>query len=259
MEQIQVTKEGHLLLIKLNRPEKYNALSPAMYHAMGRALALLNSDPELRVAVLHAEGKHFTTGVELDLWAPLLSSGNPFPVQQDEIDPLGLTGPRHKKPLIVAVQGYCFTWGVEVLMNSEIRIAASDTIFQLQEVQRGIYPCAGAPIRLPREIGWGNAHKLMLTGDPWSAEEAFRWGMVQDIVEPGAQLAKALEYARKIACCAPLGVQGVMKCTRTAEALDHDIAVRQMFMDLIPIMQSQDAAEGIRSFVERRKAVFQGR
>jgi enoyl-CoA hydratase len=259
MEHIQVTHEGHILLIKVNRPEKYNALSPAMYHALGGALAKLNGEPELRVAVLYAEGKHFTSGVELDLWAPLLGSGMPFPVQLEEIDPLGLVGPRHKKPLIIAVQGYCFTWGVEILLNCEIRIAASDTIFQMLEVQRGIYPCAGAPQRLPKEIGWGNAHRVMLTGDRWGAEEAYRWGMVQDVVEPGMQFAKAMEYARKVADCAPLGVQGLLKCTRTAEAADHDTAVKQMFMDLVPVMQSEDAAEGIKSFVERRKAVFHGR
>ena len=120
MEHIQVSRDGHILVIKLNRPDTFNALSPDMFHSLGRALAVLNGDPQLRVAVLHAEGKHFTSGVELDLWAPILGSGVPFSVQPDEIDPYGLTGERHKKPLIIAVQGYCFTWGVEILLNSEI-------------------------------------------------------------------------------------------------------------------------------------------
>ncbi|MBN1568161.1 MAG: crotonase/enoyl-CoA hydratase family protein [Acidobacteria bacterium] len=259
MEHIHVGQEGSILLIKLNRPEKLNALSPAMYHALGKALAGLNNDQELRVAVLYAEGRHFTSGVELDVWAPILGSGMPFPVQQGEIDPLGLTGERHNKPLIIAVQGYCFTWGVEVLLNTEIRIAANDTIFQMLEVQRGLYPCAGGTLRLPKEIGWGNAHKVLLTGERWSAEDAYRWGMVQDVVEPGQQFARAMEYARRIADCAPLGVQGLLKCTHTAEAADHETAVKQMFADLIPVMKSRDAAEGVRSFLERRKAVFQGR
>jgi enoyl-CoA hydratase len=259
MDPIQVSQEEQILLIKINRPEKYNALSIAMYHDLGRALARLNNDRELRVAVIHAEGKHFTAGVELDSWAPILSSGKPIPIQPDEIDPYGLTGERHAKPLVIAVQGYCFTWGVELLLNTEIRVAARDTVFQMLEVQRGLFPCSGATLRLHKEIGWGNAHKVMLTGERWSAEDAYRWGMVQDVVEPGEQLAKAMEYARKIAECSPLGVQALMKSTRAAEAEDQNTAVKQMFLDLMPVMKSQDAAEGIQSFLERRKAIFHGR
>ena len=259
MEHVQVRQEGHVLIITIARPEKYNALSPAMYHALGQALARLNREPELRVAVLHAQGKHFTAGIELDLWAPIFASGSAFPVAEDEIDPMGLTGPRHSKPLIIAVQGYCFTWGVEILLNTEIRIAASDTQFQMLEVQRGIFPCGGATARLPRDIGWGNAHRVLLTGERWTAEQALRWGMVQEVVEPGTQLEAAMAYAHKIAACAPLGVQGVLKSTRTFESIDHDRAVRQMFADLQPVMQSEDAAEGLRSFIERRQAVFKGR
>jgi len=259
MDSIQVSHQKHILIIKINRPEKYNALSIAMYHDLGRALAKLNNDRELRVAVIHAEGKHFTAGVELNLWAPILGSGKPIPIPPDAIDPYGLTGERHTKPLVIAVQGYCFTWGVELLLNTEIRVAARDTVFQMLEVQRGLFPCSGATLRLHKEIGWGNAHKLMLTGERWNAEDAYRWGMVQDVVETGQQFAKAMEYARKIADCAPLGVQALLKSTRAAETEEQDTAVKQMFSDLMPVMQSQDAAEGIQSFLERRTAVFHGR
>ncbi len=259
MEPVQVRKNGHVLLIELCRPEKYNALSPTMFRQLADALGWLSREPELRVAVLHAQGKHFTAGIELDLWAPLFASGSPFAVAPGAVDPMGLSGPRHAKPLIIAVQGYCFTWGVEVLLNCEIRVAARDTQFQMLEVQRGIYPCGGATLRLPREIGWGNAQKVLLTGERWSAEQALRWGMVQDVVEPGEQLGRALAYAEQIARCAPLGVQGALKSARTFESADHDSAVRQMFADLVPVMQSEDAAEGVRSFIERRAAQFTGR
>jgi enoyl-CoA hydratase len=259
MDPIQVSRDEQILLIKINSPQKYNALSIAMYHDLGRALARLNADLDLRVAVIYAEGKHFTAGVELDSWAPVLSRGKPLPIQPDEIDPFGLTGERHAKPLIIAVQGYCFTWGVEFLLNTEIRVAARDTVFQMLEVQRGLFPCCGATLRLQREIGWGNAHKLMLTGDRWGAEDAYRWGMVQDVVAPGQQFARALEYARKIAACAPLAVQALMKSTQAAETATQGTAVRQIFLNLMPVMKSQDAAEGVQSFLERRKAEFQGR
>ncbi len=259
MNFIQVHGADHVLLIKINRPEKYNALSIDMYHDLGKALARLNNDREMRVGVIHAEGKHFTAGVELDSWAPILGSGKPFQLESDEIDPYGLTGERHTKPLVIAVQGYCFTWGVELLLNTEIRVAARDTVFQMLEVQRGLFPCCGASLRLPREIGWGNAHKLMLTGERWNAEAAHRWGMVQDVVEPGYQFAKAMEYAQRIAENAPLGVQALLRSTRAAETEDQGTAVKQMFLDLEPVMKSEDAVEGIQSFLERRRAVFHGR
>ncbi len=259
MEHIQTARDGHVLVIKINRPEKLNALSPEMFHALGRALAGLNRDAEARVAVVHAEGRHFTSGVELDRWAPILGSGVPFPVEAGEVDPYGLTGERHAKPLVIAVQGYCFTWGLEFLLNCEIRVAARDTQFRMLEVLRGLYPCAGAPLRLPREIGWGNAQRLMLTGAAWGAEEALRWGMLQDVVEPGDQFGRAMEYARSVAECAPLGVQGLLQCAHAAEAEGFDAGVRRMFAGLVPVMRSEDAAEGVRSFRERRKAVFRGR
>lgn len=259
MDHLDVRQEQHVLLIKLDRPQKLNALTPDMYHALGAALHRLNEDAGLRVAVVHGEGRHFTSGLQLDLWTDAFASGAPFTPGPGEVDPFGLTGEPHRKPVVMAVQGYCFTWGVEMLLNTEIRVAASDTRFQMLEVTRGIYPCAGATLRLPREIGWGNAHRVLLTGQPWSAEEALRWGMVQAVVAPGAELAAAMDYAQSIAAAAPLGVQGCLKSTRYALEADRAAAVQQMARDLVPVMHSEDAAEGVRSFVERRQAVFTGR
>ena len=259
MEQIHTHAEGAILVIRIARPEKYNALSLQMYGELAAALARLNADPDLRVAVVHADGKHFTAGIELDQWAPVFRSGTGFRVPPGGVDPFGLYGPRHAKPLVVAVQGYCFTWGVEFLLNTEIRIAAADTQFQMLEVQRGLFPCAGATIRLPREIGWANACKVLLTGDRWTADDALRWGMVQQVVPAGAQLEVAMDYAAKIARAAPMGVQGVIREARTAMQVDQDSAVAQMVCNLVPVMDSDDAAEGVRSFVERRQAVFTGR
>ncbi len=258
MAHLTASRQGHVLHIELTRPEKHNALSVEMYHQLGRHLAEMDADPDIRVGVLSAQGRNFTAGVELDQWAEPFGSGKPFPVGQDEVDPFGLTGERHRKPLVIAVQGYCFTWGVEILLNSEIRIAASDTLFQMLEVQRGLYPCGGATLRLPVEIGWGNAHRYLLTGDRWTADQALQWGMVQEVVAPGEQVTRALELARQVADAAPLGVQGCLKATRYGTGHSRDEAVQQMMADLVPVMASDDAAEGVRSFIERRKAVFKG-
>lgn len=259
MSHVETRAEGHVLVIHINRPEKYNALSVEIYHALGRALARLEQDESLRVGLIHAAGRNFTAGIELDQWAPIFREGGAFPLAGGNIDPFGLTGPQHGKPLVIAVQGYCFTWGVELLLNCEVRVAARDTQFQMLEVQRGLYPCAGATIRLPREIGWGNAHRVLLTGDRWSAEQALAWGMVQELTEPGEQYAAALRIARGIADAAPLAVQGLLRSTRVSARSSREEAVEQLSRDLVPVMESEDAAEGVRSFLERRKAVFRGR
>ena len=259
MAYVDLQTEGHVLVIRVNRPEKYNALNVAMYHELGRAFARLDNEADLRAAVLCAEGRHFTAGIELNEWAPIFAAGRSFAPGPSELDPMGLVGPRHRKPVIIAVQGYTFTWGVEILLNCEIRVAARDTQFQMLEVQRGIYPCGGATIRLPREVGWANAQRVLLTGDRWDAETALRWGLVQELVEPGEQVPRALALARVVAEAAPLGVQGCLAATRYAVEHSHDEAVAQMMRDLVPVMRSEDAAEGVKSFVERRKAVFKGR
>jgi len=144
MSQLEVRAEEHVLHIHLTRPEKYNALSIEMYRGIAEAYQRLETDPQLRVAVLSAEGRNFTAGVELDQWAPIFGGGEGWPIAADRIDPLGFSGQLHSKPVVIAVQGYCFTWGVEILLNTEIRVAASDTQFQMLEVQRGLYPCGGA-------------------------------------------------------------------------------------------------------------------
>lgn len=259
MSHIETHQNGHILEIKVNRPEKHNALSPEMYRDLARAYGELSRNPELRVGLLYGEGAHFTSGVELDKWAPIFGNGKGFEVGEGEIDPFGLQAQRHTKPVVMAVQGNCFTWGVEIMLNTEIRVAASDTRFAMLEVKRGIFPCGGATLRLPRQMGWGAAHRYLLTGEFWYAEEALRTGLVQEVVAPGEQLNKAREIATQIAKAAPLGVQGVLKSTRMAWNEGEAEAARHLFVDMVPVMQSEDAAEGVASFMQRREAVFKGR
>lgn len=259
MAQVDISTQNHVLHIHITRPEKYNALSLEMYHTLGSALRQLDDDPNLRVGVISAEGRNFTAGVELDQWAPHFGGGKGWPLDEQAIDPFGMHSEQHSKPLVIAVQGYCFTWGVEVLLNTEIRVAASDTQFQMLEVQRGLFPCGGASFRLPQQIGWSNAQRVLLTGDRWTAEDALRWGMVQEIVEPGSQIDRALALAQSVAAGAPLAVQALLNASRYSLDIQREAITQQIFSSLAPIMQSEDAAEGIQSFIERRSAVFQGK
>jgi enoyl-CoA hydratase len=259
MPHIETHQNGHILEIKVNRPEKHNALSPEMYRDIAKAYGELSRNPDLRVALLYGEGKHFSSGVELDKWAPIFGNGKGFEVGEGEIDPFGLQGERHRKPVVMAVQGNCFTWGVEIMLNTEVRVAAEDTRFAMLEVKRGIFPCGGATLRLPQQMGWGAAQRYLLTGDYWYAAEAHRLGLVQEVVPAGQQVDKAREIATQIAHAAPLGVQNVLKSTRMAWNEGEAEAAKHLFVDLLPVMQSEDAAEGIRSFLERRDAMFKGR
>lgn len=255
---INVEKDGHILKISMARPEKYNAFTVEMYHQIALAYGQLNDDPELRVGLFYGEGDHFTSGLELTDWAKTLSAGSLPPLPTGAIDPFGLSGPKLSKPIVMAVQGYCYTCGVEMMLNTDIRIAANNTRFSQLEVQRGLYACGGATIRLQRELGWANAQRYLLTGDEWSAQEAFRMGMIQELCEPGEQFNKALEIAERIANAAPLGVQGSLRSSQIARDEGELAAIDRLFTDLVPVMASDDMKEGIQSFIERRPAKFKG-
>ncbi len=254
--RVSTERVGNILLIGLDRVAKRNAFDRAMLGALGLAYAELERDDQLRCGVLFAHGDHFTAGLELTQFA---SSLGQLDYPDGALDPLGLQSPRLTKPMIIAVQGICLTIGIELLLATDIRVAASNARFAQIEIKRGLFPFGGATIRLPREIGWGNAMRYLLTGDEFSAAEALRLGLVQEVVQPGQQLTRAIELAQTVAVQAPLGVQATLKSAHLAIAEGEEAAVQQFQPDLGTIMQSEDIQEGLRSFIERRQARFQGR
>ncbi len=260
MPKIEVEKQGHVLLVEINRPDKMNAFDLEMYMQMAEALGELHLSDDLRCGLLFARGKHFTAGLDLPKWVEVFSSGS-FPELSEKLcDPFGLDEKRRVgKPVVMAVQGICYTIGLELMLATDVRVAASDTRFGQIEVRRGIYPVGGATIRLPEEIGWGNAMFYLLTGDEISAEEAYRMGLVQEVTAPGEQFERALVIAERIAEQAPLGVQASLRSARLARTAGAEKAVSRLLPDLQPIMASEDAQEGVLSFIERRKADFKGR
>ena len=258
---INIKTEEHIMLIEIDRPKKYNALTREMYTQMARAYYKLDRDDDLWVGVVYANGPHFTSGLELTDWSDAFSNGVGFPLGgENEIDPFYMMNEKRcRKPIIFAVQGYCFTWGVETMLNSDICVAASDTRFGQLEVLRGFFPCGGGTFRLARDIGWSNAMRYLLTGDQWSAEDAYRMGLVQYVTEPGKQLEKAMELARKVASAAPLGVQNILQNGRLAEKQSEQAAKKTIYQDVAEVMKSDDMKEGLQSFIERRTAVFKGK
>lgn len=250
-------RRGHVLVMGLDRAAKRNAFDLPMWDALCDAYAELERDPELRVGVVHARGEHFTGGLDLPQWGATFSSGT-WKIKDGGLDPLGLHGPRVTKPIVVAIQGLCLTIGIELALACDIRIAARTARFGQIEVKRGIYPVGGATLRFPREVGWGNAMRWLLTGDEFDAAEALRIGLVQEVVEHGEQLTRALALADIIAAQAPLGVYATLASSRAAIPSAEVAAGSRLMPDLQPIMKSADVQEGLRAFMERRPGKFEG-
>lgn len=256
--KVTTEKRGHVLLIGLDRAEKRNAFDVAMFHALGRAYATLDADDELRAGVLFAHGDHFTAGLDLAAFSPVFASGH-WSQAEGGLDPLGLEGPRLRKPMVSAVQGICFTIGIELMLATDVRVVAPDVRFGQIEVKRGIYPVGGATMRFPLQVGWGNAMRWLLTGDEFDATEALRMGLVQEIAEPGEHVEQATALAEAIADQAPLGVRATLASARLGMEQGQAAAARRLLPDLLPILGSEDAKEGLASFLERRTAKFRGR
>ena len=258
--KVTIERRGHVLLIGLDRVPKRNAFDVAMYHDLATAYGTLDRDQDLRCGVLFAHGDHFTAGIDLAQWSPMLSAGRFPTLPEGAIDPLGLDETRRlRKPVVMAVQGICFTIGIELLLATEVRVATATTRFAQIEIKRGIYPVGGATVRLIQEVGWGNAMRYLLTGDEFSAADALRIGLVQEVVEPGRQTARAIAIAETIAAQAPLGVQATLASARLTRAQGEAAAFARLLPDLMSLMSSEDVKEGLQSFVDRRQAKFIGR
>lgn len=256
--RVTLEKRGHLLLIGLNRPSKMNAFDLEMFSGLSEAYSQLEKDPELRCGVLFAHGDHFTSGLDLMNVAPHIMQGHPI-LPEGGIDPWGIYGPRVSKPLVSALHGKCLTLGIELALATDIRIASENTTFAQIEIKRGIFPFGGATFRLMESVGWGNAMRYLLTGDSFSAPEAYRMGMIQEVVPVGKHLERAVEIATTISQQSPLGVYATLNSARTAVTKGPEEAGRQLLSEILRLMKSEDAQEGLMSFVEKRDAKFVGR
>jgi len=159
---------------------------------------------------------------------------------------------------VCAAHGWCLTIGIELLLASDIRLCAAGTRFRQMEVNRGIMPFGGATLRFPQIAGWGNAMRWLLTGGEFDADEALRLGLVQEVVEAEQLLDRAVQVATEVARCAPLAVQATRVAAQVALEQGAETARTQLMVDARKLMTTADAAEGVRSFVERREAVFKG-
>ncbi|HSH90930.1 MAG TPA: crotonase/enoyl-CoA hydratase family protein [Ramlibacter sp.] len=258
---ITAERRGHLLLIGINRPAKYNGFTPRMFRELGEAYTLLDDDAELRVGVLHAFGAHFTAGLDLPTVAPLMQRGEKA-IPQGLVEPTDLGTPgyrRRTKPMVAAVKGITFTLGIELMLAADIVVAASDCRFSQLEVKRGIMATGGATLRMAERAGLGNAMLHLLTGDEFGSETALRLNFVQRVVPVGQELDEALRIAEAIAAQAPLAVAATRLSVLKAIEQGPLAAMGEFIEVQTRLANTDDAKEGLRSFVEKRPAKFTGR
>ena len=255
MSKVTTEKVGHVLKIGLNRPDKMNAADEELLHGLALAYGELEKDKELRVGLLFAHGDHFTAGLDLFDVGPKMQSGKLQLVPEGGIDPWGIQTKQVSKPVVMAIRGTCFTLGVELALASDIVIAASDSKFGQLEVARGILPFGGGTIRLPKVAGHAKAMQYLLTGDTFSAQDALQMGMINEVVAPGEEVSRAMEFAQKIAEQAPLAVQATLASSRNS---DTENEKKQLFIRLNQLMSTKDVERGMQAFISKQPAQFEG-
>jgi enoyl-CoA hydratase len=261
-EHCLIERDGHVVIVTLNRPEAKNALSAGMLAGMYRAWRMLDDDPELRVAILTGRGDVFCAGADLKA----MGSGE----TDDEFQKLMAEVPdihwqallRHNrplKPIIAAVEGYAVAGGTEILQGTDIRVAAEDATFGITEARRGLFPLGGSSVRLRRQIPYTLAAEILLTGRHVTAREALDFGLVGRLVPRGQALAEARKIAADICDNGPISIRALMRMLREvdesyseADALAKELEVGG------PVFVTRDAREGMRAFAEKRKPVYRG-
>jgi enoyl-CoA hydratase/carnithine racemase len=255
--QISMETRGGVLLIGIDRPEKRNGFTPKMFAELSAAYTQLDEDPALRVGVVFGHGAHTTAGLELPKFVAAMQSGHD-PFDLDGVDPFGLKR-KCRKPLVCALQGICFTVAIELALACDIVVAASDCRLSQLEAKRGIMPFGGATFRLVQRCGWGNAQYHLLRADEFDAAEAHRIGLVQEVVAPGEQVERAIALAEEIAANAPLAIQA-SKASSMTYVEQGEAACVAGFTEIIQrLSATDDAAEGVMAFIERRPPLFTGK
>ncbi|WP_395606459.1 enoyl-CoA hydratase-related protein [Pseudomonas sp. B22129] len=255
--KITVERRGQIVLIGINRPSIQNRLDPEAYLALAKAYYDYDHDPSLRAAVLFGHGDNFSQGLDVEGFKAAATSGG-VTLGDGFIDPLGKKMPFLTKPLIVAVHGDTWNMAHELFLVGDIRVAAKNTDFGQDENTHGRYPGGGSTVRFVREAGWGNAMRYILTGDHWTAGEAYRMGEIQEIAGAKSSLDQAIKIANKIAANGPLGIKASLASAhRVIDPAQAD-ALSALDVQRAALYKSNDFQEGRKAEAEGRKPVYQG-
>jgi len=258
-DKITTERRGHILMIGLTRADKRNAFDPDMIAQLAAAYTQLDEDKTLRCGVLWADGPDFTSGLDMAAIAKQIPKMIIHPlVPRGKIDPWGVNTAPCRKPIVTAVQGRCYTLGIELMLCNQISVASTDASFTQFEVGRGLLPFGGGTVRWQLAVGTHNANRYLLTGEAFDAYEAHRIGLVQHVVAPEDLVAKAVEIAETIARQAPLGVQAALRNARLAQGFGTDKAIGKINFELLKLLFSKDLRRGFKAFKARETAQFEG-
>ena len=264
-DQFKVEQENFIAWLTLNRPEKRNVMGAAFFRELADHLESLDQNSAVRAVIIKAEGKSFTAGTDLNEAASLLSGKGADQREDTRIKILALQAAltaieKCRKPVIAAVHSHCIGGGVDLISACDIRLATTDAVFSIRETRMGIIADLGTLQRLPYIIGHGWFRELALTGRDFTAEEAFRMGLLTRVCEDRDKLyAEAGKLANQIAECPPLTVQGVKDVI--LHSRDHGIesGLNYVAQKNTAALPSEDVVEAVTAFMEKRKPNFIGR
>lgn len=263
---VLVERDGHVLVVTLNRPEARNALTTEMMGLLEKAWDRVNDDPDIRVAVLTGAGGAFCAGADLKNMSRS-APGDAFKGDGDgtkmalDMSTMkwALKGFTLTKPLIAAVEGPAIAGGTEILQATDIRVAGESARFGVSEVRWGLFPLGGSAVRLRRQIPYAAAADILLTGRHLYAPEAKELGLISHLVPDGKALHTAMEIARTIAANGPVAVQAVLRVLRETDELPEDEAFVLESEIGMRVYLSEDARIGPRAFAEKKSPEFKGR
>ena len=250
----------HVAVITLNAPERMNTISGPMLNDLARLLTKANEDTAVRCVILTGKGRAFCAGLDLRRERDgngLSAASSPTTLNLRNTPPTVLQA--MDKPTICAVNGGAAGYGMDTALGCDIRIMAESAKLAAAFVKRGVVPESGGTWLLPRMLGWAKASELIFTGRTLTADECVELGLASKAV-PDAELAGvARSLALEIAANAPLAVQASKRMMRMGLNETFNDHVHHVFLQLLPLFRSQDAAEGMKAFLEKRPAQFTGR
>lgn len=252
---IQISQDGDVLVITIDRVEARNAFDLATAQQMEAALDRLDEDTSVRVGIITGAGGFFSAGQDLKA----VSRGEAAMTQRR--GPFGIMARPAMKPLIAAVEGPALAGGFELALSCDLIVASSSSVFGLPEVKHSLVAVGGAVLRLPKRIPYHVAMEMILMGDPVSAATLQSYGIVNRVVEPGQALAQAIELARRMAANAPLALKASKEIAfrNCAEAWTEERGWREQMTIASAVFASADFKEGLAAFAQRRPPVWQGR